>query len=71
MALHQSDTVQLPCSRDQFNRAPIDWKDRETRSLGTRAYDPFILNFRRRLAADIALPMKTVTIEGTRVEVAL
>ncbi|GFY18560.1 uncharacterized protein TNCV_2397851 [Trichonephila clavipes] len=71
MTLPQSDTVQLPCSRYRFNRAPLDWTDRETQTQGTRAYSPFICNLLRTVAADIALPMNTVTIDVTHVEVAL
>ncbi|GFY24529.1 uncharacterized protein TNCV_1015751 [Trichonephila clavipes] len=71
MTLPQSDTVQLPCSRHHFNRAPVDWRDRGTQTRGTRAYSPFICNLRCTVAADIALPMDAVTIDVTRVEVAL
>ncbi|GFV56463.1 uncharacterized protein TNCV_4203871 [Trichonephila clavipes] len=36
MTLPQSDTVQFPCSRPQFNHAPLAWTDRGTqRLLGT------------------------------------
>ncbi|GFX51669.1 uncharacterized protein TNCV_5013721 [Trichonephila clavipes] len=71
MTLPQSDTVQLPCSRHHFNRAPLDWTDRGTQTRGTRAYSPFICNLRRTVAADIALPMDAVITDVTRVEVAL
>ncbi|GFV21676.1 uncharacterized protein TNCV_1834541 [Trichonephila clavipes] len=71
MTLSQSDTVQLPCSRHQFNRAPLDWTDRVTQTRGTRTYSPFICNLQRTVAADIALPMDAVTIDGTCVEVTL
>ncbi|GFX30353.1 uncharacterized protein TNCV_1964591 [Trichonephila clavipes] len=54
-----------------FNRAPLDWTDRGTQTQGTRAYSPFICNLRRTVAADIALQMDAVTIDATRVEVAL
>ncbi|GFS95294.1 uncharacterized protein TNCV_2631081 [Trichonephila clavipes] len=63
MTLPQSDTVQLPCSRHHFNRAPLDWTDRGTQTRGTRAYSPFICNLRRTVAADITFPMDAVTIE--------
>ncbi|GFS65389.1 uncharacterized protein TNCV_2451911 [Trichonephila clavipes] len=53
MTLPQSDTVQLPCSRHHFNRAPLDWTDRGTQTQGTWA---------------IALPMDAATIDVTRVE---
>ncbi|GFT97544.1 uncharacterized protein TNCV_387071 [Trichonephila clavipes] len=71
MTLVQSDTVQLPCSRHHFNRAPLYGTDRETQTRGTQAYSPFICNIWRTVAADIALPMDAVTIDVTRVEVAL
>ncbi|GFV47666.1 uncharacterized protein TNCV_1708621 [Trichonephila clavipes] len=71
MALPQPDTVQIPCSRHHLNRAPLDWTDRGTQIRGTRAYTPFICNLRRTVASDIALPMDAVTIDVTRVEVAL
>ncbi|GFY23002.1 uncharacterized protein TNCV_2182631 [Trichonephila clavipes] len=72
MALPQSDTVQLPCSRHHFNCAPLDWMDRGTQQTrGTRTYSPLICNFRRTVAADIAKPMDAVTIDVTRVEVTL
>ncbi|GFS56569.1 uncharacterized protein TNCV_4303441 [Trichonephila clavipes] len=72
MTLPQSDTVQLPCSRHYFNRAPLDWMDRGTQTRGgTWAYSPFICNLRRTVAADIALPMDAVTIDVTRVEITL
>ncbi|GFT43839.1 uncharacterized protein TNCV_2547911 [Trichonephila clavipes] len=71
MTLPQSDTVQLPCSRHYFNRAYLDWTDRGTQTRGTRAYSPFICNLRHTVAADIALPIDAVTINVTRVEVAL
>ncbi|GFS63382.1 hypothetical protein TNCV_2309021 [Trichonephila clavipes] len=44
--------------------------DRGTQIRGTRAYNPFICNLRRRVTADLALPMDAVTIDVTRVEVA-
>ncbi|GFW00604.1 uncharacterized protein TNCV_2283501 [Trichonephila clavipes] len=71
MTLPQSHTVQLPCSRHHFNRAPLDWTNRGTQTQGTRAYSPFICNLRRTVAADIALPMGAVTMDVTRVKVAL
>ncbi|GFT31717.1 uncharacterized protein TNCV_231261 [Trichonephila clavipes] len=71
MTLPQSDTVQLPCSRHHFNRAPLDWTDRGTQTQGTRAYSPLICNLRRTVAADMALPVDSVTMDITRVEVAL
>ncbi|GFW56760.1 uncharacterized protein TNCV_4068401 [Trichonephila clavipes] len=69
MTLPQSDTVQLPCSRHHFNSVPLDWTHRGTQTRGT--YSPFICNLRRTVAADIALPMDAVTIDVTRVEVAM
>ncbi|GFX07207.1 uncharacterized protein TNCV_2424121 [Trichonephila clavipes] len=54
-----------------FHRAPLDWTDRGTQTRGTRTYSPIICNLRRTVAADIALPMDAVTIDVTRVEVAL
>ncbi|GFW17929.1 uncharacterized protein TNCV_2231101 [Trichonephila clavipes] len=71
MTLPQTDTVQLPCSRLHFNRAPLDRTDRETQTRGTRAYSPFICSLRRTVAADINLPMEAVTIDVTPVKVAL
>ncbi|GFW54331.1 uncharacterized protein TNCV_3702921 [Trichonephila clavipes] len=71
MALPQSDTVQLPCSQHHFNRAPLDWTDRVTRTRGTQACSPFICYLWRTVAADIALPMDAVTIDVTRGEVTL
>ncbi|GFU90175.1 uncharacterized protein TNCV_3873791 [Trichonephila clavipes] len=71
MTLPQSDTVQLPCSRHHFNRAPLDWTDRGTQTRGTRAYSPFICNLRLTVTADIALPMDAVTLDVLRVEVSL
>ncbi|GFU68833.1 uncharacterized protein TNCV_1548171 [Trichonephila clavipes] len=70
MALPQSDTVQLSCSRHHSNRAPLVWTDRGTQTRCTRAYSQFICNLQRTVAADIALPMDAVTIDVTRVEVA-
>ncbi|GFU85685.1 uncharacterized protein TNCV_5126941 [Trichonephila clavipes] len=57
--------------RHHFNCAPLDWIDRGTQSRGTWAYRPFICNLRRKVAADIALPMDAVTIDVTCVEVPL
>ncbi|GFW65132.1 uncharacterized protein TNCV_393981 [Trichonephila clavipes] len=71
MALSQSDAVQVPYSRHHFNRAYLDWTDRGTKTRGTRSYSPFICNLWRTVAVDIALPMDAVTIDVTRVEVAL
>ncbi|GFV21657.1 uncharacterized protein TNCV_2416731 [Trichonephila clavipes] len=71
LTLTQSDIVQLPSSRHHFNRAPLDWTDRETQTRGFRAYSSFICNLWRTVAADITLPMDTITIDVTRVEVAL
>ncbi|GFW24288.1 uncharacterized protein TNCV_605371 [Trichonephila clavipes] len=71
MTLPQSDTVQLPCSRHHFDRAPLDWMDRGTQTRGTRAYSPLICYLRRTVSADIALPMDAVIIDVTRVEVIL
>ncbi|GFX14801.1 uncharacterized protein TNCV_1485441 [Trichonephila clavipes] len=71
MTLPLSDTVQLPGFQRHFNSAPLDWTDRGTQTRGTRAYSPFICNLRRTVAADIALPMDAVSIDVTRVEVAL
>ncbi|GFW35553.1 uncharacterized protein TNCV_2461951 [Trichonephila clavipes] len=68
---HDIAPVQLPCSRHHFNRAPLDWTDRGTQTRSTWAYIPFICNLRRTVAADIALPMDAVTMDATRVEVAL
>ncbi|GFT99628.1 uncharacterized protein TNCV_115051 [Trichonephila clavipes] len=71
MTLPQSDTVQLLCSWHHLNHASLDWTDRGTQTRGTRTHSPFICNLRRTEAADIALPMDAVTIDVTRVEVAL
>ncbi|GFS91968.1 uncharacterized protein TNCV_1931391 [Trichonephila clavipes] len=71
MTLPQWDTVQLPCSLHHLNHAPLHWTDRGTQTRGTQAYSPFICNLRRTVAADISLPMDAVTIDFTRVEVAL
>ncbi|GFV98695.1 uncharacterized protein TNCV_1453811 [Trichonephila clavipes] len=71
MTLPQSDTVQLPCSQHHFNRTPLDWTDRGTQTRGTRAYSPFICNLRCTVATDKALPMDSVTIDITCVEVTL
>ena len=71
MTLPQSDTVQLTCSRYQFNCAPLDWTNRITQTRGTREYSPLIYNLQRTVAADIALPMDVATIDVTRMEVAL
>ncbi|GFU72359.1 uncharacterized protein TNCV_933101 [Trichonephila clavipes] len=71
MTLPQSDTVRLPCSLHHFYRAPLHCTDRETQTRGFRAYSSFICNLRRTVDADIALPMNDVTIDMTRMEVAL
>ncbi|GFX25700.1 uncharacterized protein TNCV_1205771 [Trichonephila clavipes] len=71
MTLPQSDTVQLPCFRHHFNRTSLDWTDRGTQTRGTRVYSSFICNLRRTVAADIALQIDAVTVDVTRVEVAL
>ena len=71
MTLFQSDTVQLTRSRQKFNRPPLDWTARKRQTQGTREYSPLMYNLRHTVAADIALPMDTVTIGTTRVEVAL
>ena len=65
MTLLQSDTVQLTCSRHQFRT------DRKTQTQGIRAYSPFICNLLHTIAANIALPMVTVTIDVACVEVTL
>ncbi|GFX07335.1 uncharacterized protein TNCV_503931 [Trichonephila clavipes] len=44
---------------------------RGTQTRGTWAYSPFMCNLRRTVAADIALPIDAVTLDVTRVEVAL
>ncbi|GFY03667.1 uncharacterized protein TNCV_3092931 [Trichonephila clavipes] len=62
MTLPQSDTVQLPCSRHYFNRAPLDWTHRGAQTRSTRAYSPFLCYLRRTVAADTVLPMDAVTV---------
>ena len=71
MTLPQSDTVQLTCFRHHFNRVPLDWMDRKTQTRSTRPYSPLICNLRGTVTADIALPMDAVTIDVTRVKIAL
>ena len=64
-------TVQLTCSQHYFNRALLDWMYRKIQTRGTRVYSLLICNLRCTVAADIVLPMNTVTIDVTRVEVTL
>ena len=71
ITLLQSDTVQLTCFRNHFNHASLDWTDRKIQTRGIRGYIPLICNLQRIVAADIILPMDAVTIDVTRVEVAL
>ncbi|GFW09068.1 uncharacterized protein TNCV_3081601 [Trichonephila clavipes] len=56
---------------DSLPQINLGVQDRGTQTRGTRAYSPFICNFRCAVAADIALPMDAVTIHVPRVEVAL
>ncbi|GBN67817.1 hypothetical protein AVEN_36461-1 [Araneus ventricosus] len=65
----QSSTAQFTCWRHHFNRAPLDWTDKGAQTRGTRAYRPFMFSLRRKVVANIILPIAVATIDITYVEV--